>query len=504
MQPTRRYWATIFLAGFQALGAVVLGSPVLLVGAAVVLGWVVARQYRYVRALQQAVASLSIERTLSQSVVASDDTVAVALTVERPVTVLDLSVTASPPLSATGASEEARTVQFDESDGRGSETSEDDGDDIDSNPDTASTTFELKFPVAGEFEFGQPVLTSTESLGLFSSQVPVGATETLTVEPRAPRDMHVGEGGDQIASGLGNRTADRHGSGIEPETVRQYVPGDEVRRIDWKATARLNHPHVREFERRVDPSTILYVDHRGSMAAGPDGETKLDYAREVALAFVNSAHSLNSRLGLATVGDDGMTDQYSTRSGAEQYVTLRQILQGLRPTGDRLSDWRTRYTRWTPDDTHRAAARLADDGSPFGSTLAPFLDARVSYVSRVDAAPLSAAVGRTSAGTSDAMWPVIITDDSHPSDVREAVTTARRDVGNVMVFLTPSILFESGSLADLDAAYEAYTEFESFRRSLGRLEHVSAFEVAPGSKLATVLEARTGKRVRSTPRGESS
>ncbi|WP_121820745.1 DUF58 domain-containing protein [Halostella salina] len=483
MQPTRRYWAMLCLAGFLAVGAVTLDLPTLLVGAAVICGWLLSRQYRYLRGLRDAVENIEVDRYLSRGTVTTDDAVTVSLAATRPPTPVDLSVTASPPVGSTGGATDARTVRFDSED--------------------ASTTFELSFPVAGEFEFGRPVLTATDPLGLLRSQVPVGDTERVTVEPRAPRDMHVGEGGDRIASGIGTRTSERRGSGLEPATVRQYVPGDEVRRIDWNATARLNHTHVREFEAQSDPATMLYVDHRASMATGPAGETKLDYAREVALAFVNSARSLNSRLGLTAVGDEGPTTRYPPHGGTDQYVTVRRTLRNLAPSGERTTAWRTRYDRREPDETRRAAAVLADDHSEFGASLRPFFDARTVSARRTDDAPFLATVRRDSPRLSDSLWAVIVTDDSHPSEVREAVMAARQGGGNVMVFLTPTVLFEPGRLADLDAAYDAYAEFESFRRSLGGLERVSAFEVGPGSKLSAVADARPESRSRVARRGES-
>jgi len=480
MQPTRRYWATVALGGFLALGGIAVQRPALLVGAAVLGGWLLANQHVFVRTLRSTVEELNVERDLSQETVTTGDSVSVALTVAHPsASTLELTVAESPPLVSTGGAEGERTVEVDDRE--------------------VTTTYEISLPVAGEFEFDHPVLSATDRLGLFRTAVPVGNTGSITVEPRAPRDMHVGEAGDRITSTLGKHTSDQRGLGLEPASIRQYTPGDDVRRIDWKATARLNHPHIREFELMTNPTTALFVDHRATMATGHDGETKLDYAREVALAFVNSAQSLRSRIGLYTVGDDGPTNSFSPHSSSDHYLRARRVLGDLQPTGTDETTRRTFRPRRSTGEADRVAASLTDDQSPFGQTLRPYFDARTSYDQRIEDQPLANTLRQRSVQSNDAVWSVIVTDDTNREEVQEAVKFGRRESGQVMVFLTPGTLFEPGALADLEAAYEAYASFESFRRSLSSLEQVSAFEVGPGRRLSAVLSAKSAIRGQAMP-----
>jgi len=67
------------------------------------------------------------------------------------------------------------------------------------------------------------------------------------------------------------------------------------------------------------------------------------------------------------------------------------------------------------------------------------------------------------------------------------VKAARRNGAQVLVFLAPSVLYETGGLDSVDRAYDSYLDFERFRRSLDRFERASAFEVAPGDRLRAVL-----------------
>ena len=487
MEATRRFRATVALAAFLAAGGVITGDGLLVVGAGLVAGWLLARQYLFVRDATAALNELQVDQSLSRTAVVTGDATTVALSVARSApSPLRVDVEASPPVAATGGSRIDRTATLD--------------------PDEreAQTTFDVSFPVAGSFEFDRPAVTIEDGLGLFrtTTAAPTAAKRSVAVEPRAPRDVHIGEGGDRYATGIGEHSSDKRGSGLEPATVRQYLPGDDVRRIDWKATARLNHPHVREYELETDPTTALFVDHRSSMAMGPDGATKLDYAREVALAFANSARSLNARIGLYTVGDARATTDYPPLAAPDHDLTVRRALQDLRPTGDG-SIARLGRARRTPSGPGRAGRVLADDDSRFGATLHPYFASRARYGHRTDDRPLVAAVRRRSVRLNDAVWSVIVTDDANRADIREAIKIARRGEGQVMVFLTPTVLFESGGLADLEAAYETYAEFESFRRSLANLEGVSAFEVGPASRLSAVLSAGGGSQRRSERRGSS-
>ena len=87
-------------------------------------------------------------------------------------------------------------------------------------------------------------------------------------------------------------------------------------------------------------------------------------------------------------------------------------------------------------------------------------------------------------------WTVLLTDDTHRTETRETAKLARRGSGRCLVFLTPTVLFEPGGLADLESAYARYREFEEFRRGLDSLDRVRAFEVAPGDRIGALLADR--------------
>jgi uncharacterized protein (DUF58 family) len=92
------------------------------------------------------------------------------------------------------------------------------------------------------------------------------------------------------------------GTGSELAMVRPYVPGDDVRRIDWNVTARTTEPHVRvDLAERV-LVTWLVLDTSPSMQFGTADRRKADVAEGVAIAIGHLATRRGNRLGIATFG----------------------------------------------------------------------------------------------------------------------------------------------------------------------------------------------------------
>src|SRR5918912_2561745 len=92
------------------------------------------------------------------------------------------------------------------------------------------------------------------------------------------------------------------GDGTELAQVRPYVPGDDVRRIDWNVTARTREPHVRVEVAERAVVTWLVLDTSPSMQFGTAERRKADVAEGVALAIGHVATRRGNRLGLVTFG----------------------------------------------------------------------------------------------------------------------------------------------------------------------------------------------------------
>ncbi len=474
MRVTRRYWAITGLAIFLAGLAVLFARPLLFVGAVGIGAWLLVRQYVFVHTLAQTLNDLNIEQAASQQRVIADNETAVTLSaaVADPSPV-DITIEAMPPVTATGSTQTERTIH------------------ISRNERTAGTTFSLRWSVAGSFQFGSPRITATDADRLFHEQLTRGPAPSVIVEPRGPRNIHVGEGGEQLTA-YGEHQSRTRETGLDPGELREYVSGDPARRIDWKTTARLNTPHVREYETESDRTIAMLVDHREPMSDGSAGETKLDYVRQVALGFTDNVRETSDPLGYYAVGDEGVTDRREPANGQHAHIK-RQLHKLQSTTGERDRQQASEHIH-SPAAARRAATRLQGERA-FDTTLRPYFAAATTYVERIEDDPLFETARTYVTRLSGAIWTVIFTDDTHRAEVRETVKLVRRSEGHVLVFLTPSVLFTPGGLADLENAYERYHDFETFRRQLSRLERVTAFEVGPGDRLDAVLAA--GRRRRS-------
>jgi uncharacterized protein (DUF58 family) len=88
------------------------------------------------------------------------------------------------------------------------------------------------------------------------------------------------------------------GRGMEFAEVRHYLPGDDVRTIDWNVTARTGVPHVKRFVEERELTVMLLVDASGSTHFGTVKQLKSEMAAELAALFAFSAITNNDKVGL--------------------------------------------------------------------------------------------------------------------------------------------------------------------------------------------------------------
>ncbi|MGD1017951.1 MAG: DUF58 domain-containing protein [Verrucomicrobiia bacterium] len=93
------------------------------------------------------------------------------------------------------------------------------------------------------------------------------------------------------------------GRGMEFEEVREYLPGDEVRSIDWNVTARFGHPFIKKFREERELTVMLVVDVSASGQFGSVRQTKNELAAELAAVLAFSAIRNNDKVGLIMFTD---------------------------------------------------------------------------------------------------------------------------------------------------------------------------------------------------------
>lgn len=92
----------------------------------------------------------------------------------------------------------------------------------------------------------------------------------------------------------------RHGFSAEFAEYRAYVPGDDIRYLDWKVLARRDRTFIRKFREETNLRCHLLLDLSRSMAYGSLAYTKLDYARTLAATLAVFLHQQGDEIGLLT------------------------------------------------------------------------------------------------------------------------------------------------------------------------------------------------------------
>ena len=93
------------------------------------------------------------------------------------------------------------------------------------------------------------------------------------------------------------------GRGMEFYEVRQYLPGDEIRSIDWNVTARMGHPYVKKFIEERELAVMLLLDASMSCHFGSNTQLKNQLAAEICSVLSLSAIKNNDRVGLIIFTD---------------------------------------------------------------------------------------------------------------------------------------------------------------------------------------------------------
>lgn len=128
------------------------------------------------------------------------------------------------------------------------------------------------------------------------------------------------------SSVLNGRHASRlRGRGLNFEEMRDYLPGDDIRSIDWKATARTGSPHVRVFTEERDRPALLVVDQRMSMFFGSRLNMKSVTAAEAAALAAFRILDAGDRVGGIVFNDEDQVELVPRRSQRTVFALLESI-----------------------------------------------------------------------------------------------------------------------------------------------------------------------------------
>lgn len=119
------------------------------------------------------------------------------------------------------------------------------------------------------------------------------------------------------------------GASVDFAEHRGYVPGDDIRRVDWRLFARTDRFYIKEYEADSNANFSVLIDSSKSMGFGSAGVTKLEYARMLAGCLTYLVHRQRDRVGLVAF-DDEIVEHVPP--SAKHMETVLHVLDRLQPS----------------------------------------------------------------------------------------------------------------------------------------------------------------------------
>ncbi|OGH99857.1 MAG: hypothetical protein A2Y25_05790 [Candidatus Melainabacteria bacterium GWF2_37_15] len=129
-----------------------------------------------------------------------------------------------------------------------------------------------------------------------------------------------------------------HGNGLDFKEIREYTINDDVRNIDWNATARLGRPHVRVYEEERDHTIWLILDVSQSMEFGSKFTTKKDVMINFAALMGYLAYKKGDKTG-AILFNQGIEDIIPPEKGIKQIYRIVTKLLDYKPAQKRTNEF---------------------------------------------------------------------------------------------------------------------------------------------------------------------
>jgi uncharacterized protein (DUF58 family) len=118
------------------------------------------------------------------------------------------------------------------------------------------------------------------------------------------------------------------GASVDFAEHRGYVPGDDIRRVDWRLYARTDRYYIKEYEADSNSNFAVLLDVSRSMGFGSEGLTKLDYSRMLAGCLTYLVHRQRDRVGLVAFDSDIVE---FVPPSAKHMDTVLHVLDRLKP-----------------------------------------------------------------------------------------------------------------------------------------------------------------------------
>ncbi|BDI32872.1 hypothetical protein CCAX7_49230 [Capsulimonas corticalis] len=213
----------------------------------------------------------------------------------------------------------------------------------------AQFSYYVQAHAKGDYVFGDVFVQYLGALGLVARMSRLPAPQSVKVYPNmlemAKYEMLARRG---RLMQLGIRSAKVRGGGSEFESLREYVTGDEYKKIDWSATARRGKLISRQYEAERSQNVVLLLDTGRTMLQPIQKMAKLDFVVNTALMLAYVAVSSDDKVGLMAFDAEVRTFLPPAKSNAQVYQIMERLynLEARLVETDYQAAFQELATRW--------------------------------------------------------------------------------------------------------------------------------------------------------------
>ncbi len=197
--------------------------------------------------------------------------------------------------------------------------------------ETKSLKYKLKCPKRGEYDLGKTKVRYRGRLGFFSKEIEVDNDLELRVLPGIEDMKNMKIRPSYTKRDMGNIPSNAIGIGTEFYSLREYVQGDEMRKINWKASARSQNPITNEYEGEKSGDVIIVVDGYKEGNVGSIRDNTMKASVRACASIASSVLEDRNRVGLIVLGD--YLHWIYPGSGREQFYKIMDGLSKFRSGG---------------------------------------------------------------------------------------------------------------------------------------------------------------------------
>ncbi|VVB88643.1 Uncharacterised protein [uncultured archaeon] len=320
-------------------------------------------------------------------------------------------------------------------------------------------SYSLKAIKRGNHSFSDPYLDVESNFHMFKHKIDLDCrTEVVIYPPVLTKKSIIAR---YISSQFGRSRSRQKGTGVEVAEVRNYIPGDDFRHIDWKTSLRLNSLFSKEFESDTELPLFVLVDHSRT-----DNSDNLDYTVRIANYLAQQAARNNQPSGMITFTHDRITNKTLIKKGKNQFEMARNLfslgLQDSKPCSIAMD---------IAEIKEFERKLKSSNSEEFYSILAPFFIDNPEHLRIIESQGIYQAIKHVISFSNTPSLIAIITDLAYDAPMLESIRLATYYGNKVILVVTSSLLFREYDVLGLEGQYVEYIKLqkkiEKFRRLKG-------------------------------------